>query len=408
MVRSSWIGALGVVLASIAPGWGQVLQQERLVLIREEGKPPVQCRVLKVTRQKDGSRVCQVQPVSGGEVMTIVEDGGPAMPTAVASAPTPVPATSPAPRLLPTPGATPLPGVPVSTSERVVRPQPTSTTTVVQTDAEKPTLIGRLFGRGSDRSKVTMTEVPAPVVKADIEAPPFGTDLRRSWGKVEPTPTPVVKEASKPAFSSRFSLPSARRDSQDPLRQPEALTGGVVPAEELTPRTERTERIEQTEAPATTSRSRLQLVTSRWEPRKSTVDAPASVVETEVDPGKGMLVETKVKASLAGRRQGRHGRGEAGPASPARHRDQWRRRTSRPVRPDAGQWLADRRRAAAARFGQVAAGAEGKGGRGIDARRRPAAADRRPGSGGGCGWWPEAGAEAAWLVLVAEEQVAGR
>lgn len=305
MVRSSWIGALGVVLACIAPGWGQVLQQERLVVVREEGKPPLQCRVLKCYTQKDGSRICKVQPVGGGEIMTIVEEAVASSPPAVATSPRPAaPAPmSPAPRLLSQPPSTPLAGVPVSTSERVMRPQPTPSSTLVsRTETEKPTLIGRLFGRASDSGKVqvTMTEVPTPVVKAGVEAPPFGADLRRSWGKADrsaPSPSntistvvvkPAEKTAEKPATVSRVVPPVARREQQDPLRQPEALTGGVVPTDESAPAP--TSRVT---APSPSHGSRLRsLVTSRWEPRKSTTDTLAPTLEkATVTPA--VIVEEK-------------------------------------------------------------------------------------------------------------------
>ena len=44
MLRSSWVGALVAILACTAPGWGQVLQPESFVMVREEGKPAVKCR----------------------------------------------------------------------------------------------------------------------------------------------------------------------------------------------------------------------------------------------------------------------------------------------------------------------------------------------------------------------------
>jgi hypothetical protein len=50
-----------------------VLPQERIVTLRETGKPAMKCRVLKCWVDKDGNKVCEVQAVDGGEKLTIVE-----------------------------------------------------------------------------------------------------------------------------------------------------------------------------------------------------------------------------------------------------------------------------------------------------------------------------------------------
>ena len=57
MVRSLRIGALIAVLACTAPSWGQVLQQERFIMVKEDGKPAVKCKVIKTWKDKDGSTV---------------------------------------------------------------------------------------------------------------------------------------------------------------------------------------------------------------------------------------------------------------------------------------------------------------------------------------------------------------
>ena len=74
MVRSTWISALVVGMACTVPAWGQVLQTERFVTVKEAGKPARKCRVLKVWTQRDGTRLAQVKAVDTGEVMTIVEE----------------------------------------------------------------------------------------------------------------------------------------------------------------------------------------------------------------------------------------------------------------------------------------------------------------------------------------------
>lgn len=224
MIRSPWSGALVVVLACTAPGWGQVLQQERLVVVREEGKPPVQCRVVKCWKEKDGSRVCQVQPVGGGEVMTILEETIPAAPTAVASG-----------RITPKPGGT----TPAAA-------EPTRVSTIVRNPGDKTTLLGRVFGVTESRQRVTMTEVPPPLVQAEVVPASPGSDPRRSWGMADrsvktgdtrtasrPTAaTPGSESVTAPATSaSRFRLPVARQEKYDPLTQPEALTKGMLPTD---------------------------------------------------------------------------------------------------------------------------------------------------------------------------------
>ncbi len=73
MARSFWIGTLVGVLACTTPGLAAVLPQERIVTLRETGKPALKCRVLKCWIDKDGCKVCEVQAVDGGERLTIVE-----------------------------------------------------------------------------------------------------------------------------------------------------------------------------------------------------------------------------------------------------------------------------------------------------------------------------------------------
>jgi hypothetical protein len=73
MARSFWIGTLVGVLACTAPGLAAVVPQERIVTLRETGKPALKCRVLKCWIDKDGCKICEVQAVDGGERLTIVE-----------------------------------------------------------------------------------------------------------------------------------------------------------------------------------------------------------------------------------------------------------------------------------------------------------------------------------------------
>jgi hypothetical protein len=84
MIRASWITAVGCALVLAGAGWGQSLTPERIISVKEQSKPAQKCRVLKCWTEKDGSRVCQVQALDTGEMMTIMESG-PLQPAAPAS-----------------------------------------------------------------------------------------------------------------------------------------------------------------------------------------------------------------------------------------------------------------------------------------------------------------------------------
>ena len=54
----------------------QAMQAERLIMVTEADKPAQTCRVLKCWRDKDHNKVCQVQAIDSGEMITIVEPDG--------------------------------------------------------------------------------------------------------------------------------------------------------------------------------------------------------------------------------------------------------------------------------------------------------------------------------------------
>jgi hypothetical protein len=82
MVRSVALAAVGLGLAwsSFAVAQSSSPPQaapapERYITVREEGKPPQRCQVLRSWQQPDGAPAFQVRAVDTGEVMTIVGSG---------------------------------------------------------------------------------------------------------------------------------------------------------------------------------------------------------------------------------------------------------------------------------------------------------------------------------------------
>lgn len=76
MIRSSGFGAVLVVLACAAVVGAQAQQAERHIMVTEAGKPAQKCRVIKCWTDRDGSKLCQVQAIDSGEMMTIVQSEG--------------------------------------------------------------------------------------------------------------------------------------------------------------------------------------------------------------------------------------------------------------------------------------------------------------------------------------------
>src|SRR3954468_3614068 len=84
MIRSTGIVAVVGVLACAAVVGAQAIQPERLIMVTEADKPAQKCRVLKCWKDKDGNKVCQVQAIDSGEMMTLLEPGGAGGPESVA------------------------------------------------------------------------------------------------------------------------------------------------------------------------------------------------------------------------------------------------------------------------------------------------------------------------------------
>lgn len=201
MVRTLRIGALIAVLACTAPSWGQVLQQERYIMVKEDGKPAVKCKVLKTWKEKDGSTVSQVQPVGGGPVMIISDS----------SSPSPV-TTRPLKDRIGFFGK--------GSDKPVVQAAPPAAPTAA---AGRPGLFGRVFTKSPSSNPPVIQpasgvrQTAPPPLSKNVE-PAQPADLRQSWGKVE-TPLP----------SSRQILPVANKQGGDPLERPDLYTAAPLP-----------------------------------------------------------------------------------------------------------------------------------------------------------------------------------
>src|SRR5947209_6531658 len=75
MIRACWIAAVAGVVGLAGYGGAQTISSERVISVKELDKPAQKCRVIKCWTEKDGSRVCQVQVIATGEMMTIQESG---------------------------------------------------------------------------------------------------------------------------------------------------------------------------------------------------------------------------------------------------------------------------------------------------------------------------------------------
>ena len=198
-MRSLWIGTLAAALSCSALGWSQTLQPDRWIMVREEGKPAVKCRVVSSTKQKDGSTLCQAKTEAGEEI-TLLEESIPGKPTSMTrirmlvggtsgtttvaqpaipleahpTMPTP---TGTTPALKPVPPPTVLPAV-VQTKPEVKKP----------TVKDSPSLFARLFHSNPSESVEVKT-----TVNPSRPQLPVSTTLS-STKAVEPMLAPVVEK----------------------------------------------------------------------------------------------------------------------------------------------------------------------------------------------------------------------
>lgn len=187
MIRSRWIGAVaGVLTTCVTPmATAQtVMEVNRIVSIREGDKPSRQCRVVKVTSQKDGSRLCEIEALDNGEKLGVVEPAGAKG------------------RFL------------SFRSTATVGDGATNLKTTVTVSTAPPPLLPD-----------TLTTTPSPVVNAP-SVPATPTNWRESWGKVERWTEDDSKKAAELASqrssaSARIPLPVATASAPDPLVSPE-------------------------------------------------------------------------------------------------------------------------------------------------------------------------------------------
>jgi hypothetical protein len=162
---------------------------ERTVSIKEDGKPAQQCRIIKTWRMKDGTQAYEVQAIDTGEVMTIVEAGQSATPSAYS------PQTRP--RSIVTRifhwgrSNTPPDGSPIPPESVAVQPEAAAKPAVAQVTA-------------------TTDSKPEPAPKAKA-SPAQASDWRLSWGK------PVDHTSHKPEGAD---VAHADQKSSDPLSDP--------------------------------------------------------------------------------------------------------------------------------------------------------------------------------------------
>jgi hypothetical protein len=165
------------MLACTAPGWTEEIKPDRTVSIKEDGKPAQKCRVLKCWKDKNGNKVCQVQDVKTGEILTIQETQ-------------PVPANTMGSRVKAASAQifhwkskdTPPAGAPLPPEDAVVVNPPVPA---------KQSLLSRLFGSSESQAPCKgccpngkVCTPPTQVVQATAEPPSVG-DHQESSGKLE-------------------------------------------------------------------------------------------------------------------------------------------------------------------------------------------------------------------------------
>jgi HEAT repeats len=252
-MRSLWIGTLAAALSCSAPGWSQMLQPDRWIMVREEGKPAVKCRVVSTKKQKDGTTLCQAK-TEAGETLTLLEEPVKGMPSGTM-------------RMRVMPGTSncttcgPLPGVPQPPP--AITPMPTSTPPALK-PVPPPTIM------------------PA-VVQAKPEVKKERTSLIGRFFPSTPSKPEVEKKdlVVKAASEARPQLPISTTSTDDPLSRPDLFTkSGVSSLPNAVP---------PVTTPATLigrvfNRSETPVVTTSVETKVGTMPAPV-VVEGEPRPG---------------------------------------------------------------------------------------------------------------------------
>jgi hypothetical protein len=218
------------VLTLIGLAKGQAPQGERIIQVQEMGKPAQKCRVLKCWRQADGTMACQVQALTGGEIMTIVEsEPSPAKGSAKAATGT---AKGAATQVFHWgSSASPPAGTPAVPAGAAVLAQPAPTPQPAKGAEPRQSMFSRLFKSNPAPTPAVVMPVietsQPPTARKDraaVETARPG-DWRESWGKVERYTPPAVEPKTvvqQPAPTlARPILPHAEAHSDDPLQHPE-------------------------------------------------------------------------------------------------------------------------------------------------------------------------------------------
>ena len=228
MVRSLGIAAVVVGLAwtglagaqSVPPG--TAAPRERYMTVREAGKPPQRCKLLKTWHEADGSTAFQVQAVDGGELITIVqtssaptESGGHKTmasrifhwgPENKPSAKTPVPPSN----------ATVL-GTPVGqlgASSAPAQPAPTTAT--------PPASVSAQFATMPHKPEPATLTARAPTPTATVPAPMLPQDLppKSPAPSYSPTTIVVTPKTDSPSKSDSTAAPTDATVKTAPTPEP--------------------------------------------------------------------------------------------------------------------------------------------------------------------------------------------
>jgi hypothetical protein len=226
-----------------------MLQPDHWIMVREDGKPAVKCRVVSTKKQKDGSTLCQAKTESG-ESITLLEETVKGMPSGTmrmrvlagndctTCGPVPSVVTPPAethPLIGPTPtGATP-----------ALKPVPPPTVLpAAQAKPENTSLFGKLFHSTPSKPEVEKKEVvqAKPEVKPEPKKESISaigrfflsTPAKPEVAKATDKQSPVVNVAGSVAVSeSRPQLPISTTIKDDPLSRPDLYTKNPLAAPSL-------------------------------------------------------------------------------------------------------------------------------------------------------------------------------
>ena len=254
MVRSLGIAAvvLGLAWAGLAEAQTSSPPQtapprQRYITVREEGKPPQRCKLVKTWHEPNGVPAFQVQAVDSGEVMTIVGSGPPAeggdpramstriyrwgsanKPPAGAPQPPSTARTMAAPLAQPaSPKATPVVTTPT------IRPAPRPSAPTQSATAPRPTPAIPTARKPVIAPVPTIRPAPQVVTTPTIRPAPRPSAPTQS--ATAPRPTPAIPTARKPVVAPvpTVALPAPAQPTPTPpavtIDKPASSTGTPPP-----------------------------------------------------------------------------------------------------------------------------------------------------------------------------------